>query len=321
MSTPPGPVMIDIAGLTLSPEDKTLLLHPHVGGVILFARNYSDPAKLKQLVQSIHDIRPDLLVAVDQEGGRVQRFKEGFSPLPPLGALGQLYDDGQVEQAIAQTRQHAITMATELIAAGVSFSFAPVLDLNKAHNTVIGNRSFSRNPHTVTALGRVYIEALQAAGMPAVGKHFPGHGNTSTDSHHGIAQDTQSYEALCQSDLLPFKALLPSLDAIMPAHVIYTEVDSAPAGFSSLWLTTILRDQLGFKGVVFSDDLMMSGAAVGGLTPEARALLALQAGCDMVLVCNHREVARRVLDYLPSDVQSATSLHRLATLGLLHIDE
>jgi len=307
-----GHVMLDIEGGALTPEDRDVLCHPQVGGVILFSRNYQNPDQLKQLVAAIREVRSPLLIAVDQEGGRVQRFREGFSNLSPLGDIGKQYDAGQITTALEKARQHAITMAQELMEADIDFSFAPVLDLDKGHNAVVSNRSFSRHPETVIALGQVYIQALHSVGMPAVGKHFPGHGNTTVDSHHGIAQDTQSYESMAMSDLLPFKALAAQLDAIMPAHVIYTTVDPIqPAGFSMDWLQAVLRQELGFQGAIFSDDIMMSGACVGG-TPQERAALALLAGCDMILVCNHRKAACQVLDSL-SNVD-ASSIQRLMAL-------
>lgn len=314
-----GPVMLDFEGVALTPEERELLRHPQTGGVILFSRNYQNPALLKELLQQIRAIDGrHLLVAVDQEGGRVQRFREGFSTLPPLGDIGSLYS-GNIKEAQAAAEQHAWKMATEIIACGIDFSFAPVLDLDKNISDVIGNRAFHRDPKIVSDLSKAYIKGMRRAGMAAVGKHFPGHGSVAADSHVALPVDPRSYEEIANDDLIPFKDTASELRGIMPAHVIYSAVDPFPAGFSSFWLQKVLRGQLGFEGAIFSDDLSMAGASFAGDATDG-AKLALQAGCDMVLVCNDRKSAIRVLEDLERQAKKPNlqSIDRLQKMVASH---
>jgi len=292
-----GPIMLDLAGVDLSPEDRNLLMHPLVGGVVLFSRNYHSLVQLEQLVKAIHELRqPPLLVAVDQEGGRIQRFREGFTELPTAQAIGRSHDVN-AEDGLALARRAGWLMAAELRAVGVDMSFAPVLDLDWGMSEVIGDRAFHRNPETVATLARAYASGMRAAGMAATGKHFPGHGAVVQDSHHTLPVDRRSYADLDQ-DLLPFQRLArEALAGMMTAHVLYSEVDDQPASFSRRWLAEELRQALDFRGAVFSDDLVMEAASVLGDLPE-RAKAALEAGCDMVLICNDRPGVIRVVEAL-----------------------
>ena len=290
-----GALMLDIEGTTLTQEDVELLRAPQVGGMILFARNIESPAQVRALTDHMRQIRPDILIAVDQEGGRVRRLKEahGFSELPSMGKLGELYLE-QPEQAIALAKTTAWLMATEVLAVGIDFSFAPVLDINDISD-VIGDRAFSQNPEIIILLADAFMQGMKDAGMATTGKHFPGHGSVKADSHIAAAIDSRLFAEIEAHDMTTFKALMQSLDAIMPAHVIYENVDPNPAGFSPFWLQQILRGQLGFDGVLFSDDLSMQAACVAG-GADARIQAALQAGCDMGLVCNDRQAACIALD-------------------------
>lgn len=288
--------MLDLSGTELSAAEAGLLSAPQVGGVILFARNFVSVEQLQALVADIRAVRPDIILAVDQEGGRVQRFKAGFTRLPPVRLLGRLYDDDPAH-AIAQAREWGWLMAAEIRALDIDLSFAPVLDLDFGRSQVIGNRAFHSDPAVVSALAAAYIDGMGDAGMAATGKHFPGHGWVVADSHVDIPVDERTRAEILETDLMPFKVLARQLKGLMPAHVIYRQFDDKPAGFSRFWLQQVLRDQLEFAGVIFSDDLGMEGAAVvGGYVQRAEA--ALQAGCDMVLVCNHRPGALDVLDWL-----------------------
>ncbi len=277
--------MGDVAGLELTAEDILRLQHPLMGAVILFARNYQSPDQLKQLTASIHSIRePALLIAVDHEGGRVQRFREGFTTIPPMRVLGQKYQQ-DMAQGLALARALGHIMGAELSSHGIDFSFAPVLDLDWGESGVIGDRAFARDPEIVAKVASVLIAGLHEAGVASCGKHYPGHGFVKADSHHEVPRDERAMQAIARDDLVPFKTLALQLDSVMPAHVIYEQVDARPAGFSPKWLKEILRTQLGFKGVIFSDDLSMEGASVAGGVVE-RAEAAFSAGCDMVLLCN-----------------------------------
>lgn len=291
-----GPLMLDIAGTLLEPEDKELISHPMVGGVILFSRNYESPQQIQTLIGDMRKLRGELIIAVDQEGGRVQRFKTGVTRLPPLRQLGEHFRQ-DAPTAIARARDWGWLMAAEMTSLGVDISFAPVLDIDYGRSDVIGDRAFSDSPVVITELAKAYIEGMQMAGMAATGKHFPGHGWVVADSHTEIPVDDRSIEEITSQDLLPFIELAQHLSGIMPAHVIYSQIDQQPAGFSRYWIQQQLRQALGFNGVVFSDDLTMEGATVVGGFPQ-RAEAALQAGCDMVLVCNHRQGACDVLDWL-----------------------
>jgi len=295
-----GPLLVDIAGIELTAEDRAILSHPLVGGVILFSRNYVSPAQLHALTQTIHALRkPPLLIAVDHEGGRVQRFREQFTALPPCRAYGRLFHHAP-KRALTLAEYGGKLLAAELRALGVDFSFAPVLDLYRNISTVIGNRAFHRNPEVVAKLGLAMLRGMQSSGMAAVAKHFPGHGAVAADSHTEVPHDDRPLADILEQDIVPFARLIRlGLLAMMPAHVIFTQVDTQPAGFSAFWLKRILRGELGFHGAVLSDDLNMVGASVaGGMTERVRA--ALSAGCDMALICNNRPGVMEVLDHFGS---------------------
>ncbi len=305
-----GPVMVGIEGTALDGAARELLRHPLVGGVILFRRNYEGPAQLAALVREIHGLRrPPLLVAVDQEGGRVQRFRAGLTALPPPAVLGALHS-GDPRRGLAAAERIGWLMAAELRALGVDLSFAPVLDLDRGRAPVIGDRAFGRSPEAVALLGRAWIRGARAAGMAAVGKHFPGHGGVREDSHLTLPEDPRPLADLMLEDLVPFERLIHAgLPGVMTAHVLYSAVDQRPATFSRRWITGILRGELGFQGAVFSDDLGMAAAAVAGV-PAERARAALESGCDMVLACTP-ELAGEVLAGLRWEPDPAAGL-RLA---------
>jgi len=312
-----GPVMLDVAGLVLTAEERRRLRHPLTGGVILFSRNYESPEQIEELVREIHSLRsPPLLVAVDHEGGRVQRFRDGFTTLPAVARFGEVWDENPGRgRRLAETA--GWLMATELRAVGVDFSFAPVLDVDRGLSRVIGDRSFHASPDAVSDLAHAWMLGMHRAGMAATGKHFPGHGGVEADSHVAVPVDDRRYEDIYMEDIVPFERMIQyGLEAIMPAHVIYPNVDPQPAGFSQFWLQEVLRGRLGFEGVIFSDDLSMEGAKVaGGVVDRARAALA--AGCDMVLVCNDPEAAGELLDGLGHHDNPASAL-RLAHMHGRH---
>lgn len=283
-----GALMLDIAGTELTQEDIELLQTPQVGGMILFSRNIESPAQVRALTDHMRQIRPDILIAVDQEGGRVQRLKQGFTLLPAMGHFGELYLT-QPEKALTQAEQCGWLMAIEVLAVGIDFSFAPVLDLNDISD-VIGDRAFAKNVQDIVPLASAFMKGMQRAGMATTGKHFPGHGSVKADSHVAAAIDPREYQDIYNNDMQSFIQLQTQLDALMPAHVIYEKVDPNPAGFSPYWIQTILRQELQFDGVLFSDDLSMQAACVAG-GADARIRAALEAGCDMGLVCNNRESA------------------------------
>ncbi|MEW5787836.1 MAG: beta-N-acetylhexosaminidase [Pseudomonadota bacterium] len=310
---PLGPVMADVAGTVLSEAERVRLSHPLVGGVILFKRNYENPEQIAALCRDIHSLRsPHLLIGVDQEGGRVLRFRDGFTPIPPMGAIGDDWDN-HPQRARRMARDAGYVIGAELRAVGVDFSFAPVLDLDYGRSGVIGDRAFHRSPQAVADLAHALVLGLQEAGMSAVGKHFPGHGYVAADSHLAIPVDERSLADIEFADLLPFRHMIDlGLAGIMPAHVVYPRVDRQPAGFSRKWLNDILRGQMGFEGVVFSDDLTMEGASgAGGITE--RAVAALSAGCDMVLVCNKPDLVDELLARLKWNL-APVSLIRLARM-------
>lgn len=286
-----GPIMLDVAGTTLTTDEIATINHPNTGAVILFARNYTDPEQMTALCRAIRAARDgDILIAVDQEGGRVQRFQTGFTRLPPASFYAEHPEFAESAGWL---------MAAELLAVGVDFSFAPVLDIDCGISTVIGNRSFAQDAHLATQLASAFRRGMQHAGMAATGKHFPGHGAVALDSHLALPTDERSFSELLAKDLMPFKHLIEEgLEGIMPAHVVYSAMDALPAGFSPFWIQEVLRKQLHFNGTVFSDDLSMEGAANAGDFP-ARAQLAQQAGCDMLLVCNNPDAATQVLNALP----------------------
>jgi beta-N-acetylhexosaminidase len=310
-----GPVMLDIEGLTLSAIERERLQHPLTGGVILFSRNYQSPEQVEALTREIHALRtPQLLIAVDHEGGRVQRFRNGFTGLPAIRHLGGIYDENS-KRAKRLAETSGWLMATELRAVGVDFSFAPVLDLDRGISQVIGDRAFHSRPEAVADLAHAYLRGMHHAGMAATGKHFPGHGCVAADSHVAMPVDERELVDILAEDIVPFERMIHfGLEAIMPAHVIFPRVDAQPAGFSRVWLQQILRKQLGFQGVIFSDDLSMEGAkGAGDVVTRARA--ALSAGCDMVLVCNDPAAADQVLDGLGQHDDPASQLRLVRMHG------
>ena len=308
-----GPVMLDVEGLQLTPADRDLLAEPAVGGVILFSRNYASPSQLADLVASIRALRsPALLIAVDHEGGRVQRFREGFSAIPPMRRIGREYDRDP-DEALVLARTAGWLIASELRAADIDLSFAPCVDLDRGMSEVIGERAFHTDPEAVAALSSSFCRGLRAVGMAAIAKHFPGHGGVVADSHEKLPVDRREYGDLLD-DLRPYERLIGHrlLAGVMLAHVVHVETDPLPAGFSRYWIENQLRTQFNFDGAVFCDDLSMKAAAEFGPMPK-RAALALEAGCDMVLVCNDRPAARATVTAL-REYSNPLSLVRLARL-------
>ena len=288
-----GVLMIDIDSTTLTAEDIGLIKQAQIGGVILFARNVADAAQVRALCDEIRYHNPDILIGVDQEGGRVARLRKGFTPLPAMGRLGDLFNQ-EPNRALNCAYDCGYLMAAEVLAVGIDLSFAPVLDRDGI-SQVIGDRSFHRETQTITALATQFMRGMKAAGMATTGKHFPGHGSIAPDSHVSEAIDTRSLDEIINSDMQPFAQTLPWLDALMPAHVIFSQVDNKPAGFSKIWLKDIIRDQLKFDGVLFSDDLSMAGAEAAG-DISARVKAAIKAGCDIALVCNDRVSAHEAAE-------------------------
>jgi len=318
---PLGPVMVDVAGTELSDHERQRLSHPSVGAVILFARNYQSREQVSALIENIKAIRtPSLLVAVDQEGGRVQRFQDGFSKLPATQHFGELWEANK-QTAPMRAFESAYTMASELIAVGIDFSFAPVFDVTSKDSEVIGDRCFHSTPDVAAELLGAYIDGMHAAGMVAIAKHFPGHGGVSGDSHHCLPQDSRSVDDVRQHDLVPYQMLVDEIQGVMTAHVLFDQCDSLIPTYSSFWLQNILREELGFEGVVFSDDLTMQGAIDAVETDSnsesivVSAQRAIYAGCDMVLVCNKPELADELLMGLEFDPNEALSakLSRLSS--------
>lgn len=299
-----GRLMLDLEGHSLTSAEEKILQSPAVGGVILFSRNIKDAAQVAALTAEICSLRPDILLAVDQEGGRVQRLKQGFTRLPAMRQLGHLY---ALNPAVALTASRLIgqLMAAEVINVGLDISFAPVLDIDYHQSEVIGDRAFASDTKILIELAQTFIEGMHLAGMAATGKHFPGHGYVAGDSHTCLPLDERSLKEIQASCLKPFQALASQLQGIMPAHIIYTEVDDQPAGFSKLWLK-MLRQEFNFSGVIFSDDLAMEGASQAGSFPQ-RAAAALKAGCDQVLVCNNPKAALEVLEWMESQEIEACS--------------
>ena len=291
-----GPVMLDVVGTTLDADDVRRITHPLTGGVILFARNYQNRRQLVELTTAIHAVRPGIVIAVDHEGGRVQRFKsDGFTRLPAMRALGERWDRDVLAATRAAT-DVGFVLASELRACGVDLSFTPVLDLDFGESSIIGDRAFHRDPRVVTLLAKSLNHGLALAGMANCGKHFPGHGFVKADSHVAVPVDERGLEQILADDAAPYEWLGLSLAGVMPAHVIYPKVDRHPAGFSKKWLS-MLRKRFAFDGVIFSDDLSMEGASVAGSVVDG-AHAALGAGCDMVLICNSPEKADALLDGL-----------------------
>jgi beta-N-acetylhexosaminidase len=319
----PGPITLDVVGQRLNAEDRRRILHPLTGGVILFGRNFMDRKQLTKLTADIKKLRPDVLISIDHEGGRVQRCRtDGFTHLPPMRKLGELWLAKNKSTHAAESAALAMAAATacgyvlaaELRACGVDFSFTPVLDLDFGRSGVIGDRSFGRDPQIVFALAKSLNEGLRLAGMANCGKHFPGHGWAEADSHVAIPVDERSLQEILNDDAKPYEWLDLSLAAVMPAHVIYPKVDQNPAGFSKIWLHSVLRQELGFEGVIFSDDLSMEGASVAGSVVKG-AEMALDAGCDAVLICNRPDLADQLLAKLKvSKTKQAESVIRLNKL-------
>jgi beta-N-acetylhexosaminidase len=312
--------MLDLVGTSISEEEKEMLRHPQTGGVILFTRNYESPQQISALIDEIHALRsPHLLVAVDHEGGRVQRFRDGFTHIPAAAEYGRAYNQDK-KQGRLLAQQCGWLMAAECRAVGVDMSFAPVLDMGLGLSGVIGDRAFHNKPEVVAELAQSFMQGMQQAGMVATGKHFPGHGYVREDSHTAQPVDMRSLEDIMLQDMLPFERMMHfGMAAVMPAHVVYPAVDDKPAGYSSIWLQQILRDQLGFQGVIFSDDLSMQAAGVAGSFAE-RARTALQAGCDMVLVCNHTQAAQQVLESLEDYLNPASQMRLIRMHGRGKID-
>ncbi len=308
-----GPIMLDVVGTELTADDIRRLQHPLVGGVILFKRNFINNAQLNALTASIHAVRyPPLLIAVDHEGGRVQRFREGFTKIPPMREFGKIWDKNP-KKAKELATEAGWVLAAELRAHGVDFSFTPVLDMDYGDSLVIGDRAFHLEPKAINDLAFALMQGLKKGGMSAVGKHFPGHGFVVADSHVSMPVDDREFDQIAQNDMQPFRMLIDDgIQAIMPAHVIYPKVDDKPAGFSPRWLQKILRERLGFNGVIFSDDLSMEAASAGG-DVTTRALAALNAGCDMVLLCNQPVMQDELLVNLQWTI-SAQSIARLARM-------
>ncbi len=297
-------VVLDIAGTELNAADRRRLKHPLTGGLILFARNWRDRAQLTALTAEIKAVRPDVLICVDHEGGRVQRFRsDGFTEVPPMRALGELWMKDAMAATDAATAAGYV-LGAELRACGVDLSFAPVLDLDHGGSNVIGDRAFHRDARVTSVLAKSVMHGLLQAGMANCGKHFPGHGFVKADSHVAVPLDKRSRKAILSDDAKPYEWLSTSLASVMPAHVIYPKVDAAPAGFSKVWLQHILRGELGFQGAVFSDDLSMEGAKVAGSTLQG-ALAALNAGCDMVLLCNQSVDGGAAVDTLLEGLTAA----------------
>ena len=323
----PGPITLDVLGLELDAEDRRRILDPLTGGVILFGRNFSNRKQLSKLTADIKKLRPDVLISIDHEGGRVQRCKvDGFTHLPAMRKLGELWlaksksthPAESAALAMAAATACGYILASELRACGVDLSFTPVLDLDFGRSGVIGDRSFSRDPQIVFALAKSLNEGLRLADMANCGKHFPGHGWAEADSHVAIPVDERSLQEILNEDAKPYEWLDLSLAAVMPAHVIYPKVDQYPAGFSKIWLHSILRQELGFEGVIFSDDLSMEGASVAGSVVKG-AELALEAGCDAVLICNRPDLADQLLSKLKltqaKQSESAARLNRLMPMS------
>ena len=303
-----SPVVLDIAGTELTADDRRRLQHPLTGGLVLFARNWVDRRQLTMLLAQAKSVRPDLLICVDHEGGRVQRFRtDGFTSLPAMRRLGELWMRDALLATDAATATGYV-LAAELRACGVDLSFAPVLDLDHGGSTVIGERAFHRDPRVVTLLAKSVMHGMRLAGMAHCGKHFPGHGFVKADSHVDVPRDGRSLKAILNDDGQPYAWLSTSLAAVMPAHIVFTQVDSRTAGFSRRWLTDILRAQLGFTGAIFSDDLSMAGARrLDGreISFSQAAVLALAAGCDMVLLCNQSDDGGQGVDQLLDGLMDA----------------
>jgi beta-N-acetylhexosaminidase len=315
----PGPVLIGVAGTWLTSEERDWLQHPAVGGLVLFTRNYQSPSQLQELNQSVREAAAvPMLICVDHEGGRVQRFREGFTRLPPLAVLGRIHADSS-ELACDFAYRHGRVMATELLVLGVDMSFAPVLDLG-GDSVVIGDRAFAPEPQVIAELAQHYLAGMHDAGMKACGKHFPGHGTVAADSHVDDVADRRSLAAIEAGDLRPFSRLVDELDSLMMAHVLYPEVDNQPAGYSRFWIREYLRGQLGYQGTVFSDDLGMHAALVAGKLSD-RVRLSLEAGCDAVLICDPGDTRTYLKEAEGAPSTDPVALLRLAGKSIVNAAE
>lgn len=310
-----GQVMLDIEGTGLTQEDRERLTHPKAGGVIFFARNYESPQQMEALVKEIHGLRrPRLITAVDQEGGRVQRFRNGLTSLPPMRRLGEIHDENP-SRAKRLADLCGWLLATELRAMDVDVSFAPVLDMDHGVSEVIGDRAFHADPEVIALLAHHFVNGMKSAGMASVGKHFPGHGGVEEDSHHELPKDMRTLDELEAGDLIPFRKMIYyDLPGIMTSHVLFPKIDAKPVTYSSVWLKDILRKKLGFQGVIFSDDLTMEAAKGAGDMAD-RANLALEAGCDMVLVCNNPKAAEEALEGIKPLTDPASHLRLIRMHG------
>jgi beta-N-acetylhexosaminidase len=308
-----GPLIVDLVGPEIDAEERDILQHPLVGGIIFFARHYESPAQIQALSQTLRRVKKTpLLITVDQEGGRVQRFQSGFTRLPSMGQVGELFDHSH-ELGLQLAHVTGWLMAAELISVDVDLSFAPVLDIDKNINTAIGDRAFHKQISVITALANAFMQGMHTAGMAAVGKHFPGHGSVSVDSHRALPVDTREFQTIAAEDMQPFKQLIQAgIEGIMAAHILFPHVDSKPVGFSSHWLKDILRQQLEFNGLIFSDDLSMHGANIAGDFPD-RVEAALDAGCDMALICNNRPGVIKTIDNISAE-RYAVDPHRFASV-------
>ena len=314
-----GPVMLDVEGYTLTSNEHDKIAHPNTGAIILFSRNIDTPEQVRDLIRQIRSARNGpVLIATDQEGGRVQRLKKGFTRLPPAACYARCDNDAAATLALSESA--GWLMATELRSIDIDFSFAPILDIDCGISEIIGDRAFSQDPEQTAQFASAFRKGMNLGGMAAVGKHFPGHGAVSLDSHVALPIDERPLEAIRHKDLYPFRQLIAEgLEGIMPAHVVYSQIDPNPAGFSSFWVRQILRDEMGFQGAIFSDDLSMAGAAsIGNFQQRAEAALA--AGCDMILVCNQPEEAEAVLDAIPIAPKPETNQSLLKMKGKLSLD-
>lgn len=310
-------VITDVQGTRLNEQEKSWLNNPYLGGIILFARNFSDVAQLENLVAEIRAINPHLLIGTDHEGGRVQRFRTGFTRLPAMGKLGEIYQQDQ-QLAVQLSETLGELVALELGAVGLDMAYSPVLDINYGNNAVIADRAFGNTPQQVISLADAFIQGLQRRGMGAVGKHFPGHGWVNADSHVSLPVDERDFAQIAAQDLQPFEQLIDRLQWMMPAHVIYQQCDAHTAGTSDFWLKKVLRQQLGFKGLVVSDDLSMEGAASVG-SVATRAALAANAGCDVLLICNQPAASQELLEYVSTHAEPLNirqHRHRQPAIGL-----
>ncbi len=309
-------LMIDISGLSLTPDEKIMLAKPSVCGVILFTRNYQDKQQLKQLVEQIRSIKPNLLIATDHEGGRVQRFKKDFTHIPPMASLGELFTKDK-QLALKSAYACGFVLAYELLEVGIDFSFTPVLDIDYGNNSVIGNRAFSSDAKIIIQLASSLIEGMKKAGMVSVVKHFPGHGFVSIDTHLNLATDKRTLDEM-RTDLSAFKALLHKADVVMPAHITYEKLDNKPAGFSKFWLQNILKDKFNYNGLIISDDLSMQGAVNFLPSIVDRVKLALNAGCDIALICNNHKQVKKLID---NSYPSCVKLDKIRVKNIPKLDK